>query len=173
MRVNTTVSHLGSGCGFFGSFACGVPWSLASFGLFNSFETLFGLSFSCRACSCGGTFAFAFFFFFGAFASRLLPLSAFLGAVFSSCSSSWVVVSLFDSTASLFRLVEFVPRPSSFFLVLLVSLVATRPSMRVGLRAISSSATRRMLFGFLLAKRAVAVKVCASLASPSLSVFVP
>ena len=118
LRVN--VAFLGAAS----SFACDVPWSLASFGVFSTFGSWFGPSLSCRACRCGAL-AFVLFFFFGALSCTLLPPSPFFFflAGFSLYASLLAVVSLSDSTASLFRLLKFAPRPSLSFLVFFVSLV--------------------------------------------------
>ena len=133
-----------------GSFACGVPWSLASFGLSSPFGSWFGPSFSCRGCGCGGTFAFAFFLFFGAFSCRLLLPSPFFffGAGFSSCAFLSAVVSLSNSTASLFRLVEITPGRSFFFLVFLVSFLwvhdrpcATATERKMGMKCATCGCT--------------------------------
>ena len=92
-----------------------------------------------------------FFFFFGAFSCRLLPPSPFFffGASFSLCASLLAVVSLSNSTASLFRLVEFNPLPSFFFLVFLVSLLwvygrpcATATEKKMGTECATCGCTR-------------------------------
>ena len=124
------MSHLRGGCGLFG---CGQPICMrcAMVTCFVRalllFLSWFRPSFSCRTCGCGGTLAFAIFFFFGALGCTLLPPSPFFFLVegFSSYASLSAVASLSDLTASLFRLLEFAPRLSFFFLVFIVSL-ATR-----------------------------------------------
>ena len=124
MRVKTTGSHLRGGCGLFGCgrlicMRCAMVtcfiWALLFFCIL--FRALLRLWYACLC-----AFLLLWRVRLYALASTLL---FFFVAGFPSYASPPAVVSLSDSTASLFRLLEFAPRTPFFFIVFFVSL-ATR-----------------------------------------------